>query len=170
MPVAIIVGNIEFRQPPNSHSYYSVGNLFQPLYRCLRSCRNRNHHSCRVALAYRFQMFIPEFPYLFPERDIEASNPKLMKDHNRCILCKRCIRAVTDEEGHRLFAYVKRGEGIGISIDTKFAADISDELADYAAEVCPVGAIIRKGRGFAVPVGQRKYDGKPIGSDIETAE
>ena len=122
------------------------------------------------ALGYRFQVFIPKFPYLFPKRDIEASNPKLIKDHNRCILCKRCIRAITDEKGRRLFAFGKRGDGIGISIDTKLAENISDELADRAAEVCPVGAIIRKGRGFAVPIGKRLYDGQPIGADVEQAK
>ena len=107
------------------------------------------------ALGYRFQMFVPQFPYLFPKRGIEASNPKLLKDHNRCILCKRCIRAVVDEKGRRLFAFGKRGEGIGISVDTKLSANISDELADYAAEICPVGAILRKEQGFKVPVGKR---------------
>lgn len=141
---------------------FAEGNHFCP------SCERSGN--CELqALGYRFQVFIPQFPYLFPKRDVEAGNPKLLKDHNRCILCKRCIRAITDEQGRRLFAFGKRGDGIGISIDTKLAANISDELADYAAEVCPVGAIIRKHVGFKVPVGQRKYDSRPIGSEIEQA-
>ena len=142
---------------------FAEGNHFCP------SCERSGN--CELqALGYRFQVFVPKFPYLFPEREIEATNPKLIKDHNRCILCKRCIRAIADEKGRRMFAFGKRGDGIVISLDTKLAANITDEQADYAAEVCPVGAIIRKGRGFAVPVGSRKYDGKPIGSDVETAE
>lgn len=142
---------------------FAEGNHFCP------SCEKSGN--CELqALGYRFQVFVPRFPYLFPERDIESSNPKLLKDHDRCILCKRCIRAVTDEQGHRLFAFGKRGDGVGISVDTKLSANISDELADYAAEVCPVGAIIRKGKGFAVPVGERKYDRQPIGSDVEAAK
>jgi len=40
--------------------------------------------------------------------------------------------------------------------DTDFAA------TDRAAEVCPVGVILRKRVGFAVPIGQRDYDAKPI--------
>ena len=141
---------------------FAEGNHFCP------SCEQSGN--CELqALGYRFQIFIPRFPYLFPKRDIEASNPKLIKDHDRCILCKRCIRAVTDEKGRRLFAFGKRGDKIGISIDTKLAENISDELADRAAEVCPVGAIIRKGRGFAVPIGKRRYDGQPIGADVEQA-
>lgn len=141
---------------------FAEGNHFCP------SCEKSGN--CELqALAYRFQILTPRFPYLFPKRDIEASNPKILKDHNRCILCKRCIRAVTDEKGHRLFAFGKRGDAIIISIDTKLAANMSDELADRAAEACPVGAIIRKRRGFAVPIGERRYDERPIGADVEQA-
>jgi [NiFe] hydrogenase diaphorase moiety small subunit len=32
-------------------------------------------------------------------------------------------------------------------------------------ELCPVGAILRKEVGFAVPIGRRKYDKAPIGSE-----
>ena len=142
---------------------FAEGNHFCP------SCERSGN--CELqALAYRFQVLAPRFPYLFPKRDIEASNPKILKDHNRCILCKRCIRAVTDEKGHRLFAFGKRGDAIVISIDTKLAANMSDELADRAAEACPVGAIIRKGRGFTVPIGQRRYDEQPIGAGVEQAK
>ncbi|MEE8441941.1 MAG: 2Fe-2S iron-sulfur cluster-binding protein [Spirochaetia bacterium] len=141
---------------------FAEGNHFCP------SCERSGN--CELqALGYRFQVFIPRFPYLFPERDIEASNPKLIKDHNRCILCKRCIRAITDEGGRKLFAFARRGDRVGISIDTKLAMNISDELADRAADACPVGAIIRKGRGFAVPIGKRLYDERPIGADVERA-
>ena len=34
-------------------------------------------------------------------------------------------------------------------------------------DLCPVGAILKKEVGFAVPIGRRKYDTAPIGSDIE---
>jgi hypothetical protein len=34
-------------------------------------------------------------------------------------------------------------------------------------DICPVGAILRKERGFALPIGKRKFDHAPIGSDIE---
>jgi predicted molibdopterin-dependent oxidoreductase YjgC len=46
------------------------------------------------ALAYRYRVTVPHFPYLFPKRDVEAWHPKLVKDHNRCIQCKRCIRGI----------------------------------------------------------------------------
>jgi [NiFe] hydrogenase diaphorase moiety small subunit len=119
------------------------------------------------ALAYRFQVLVPSFPYMFPKREVEAWHPKLLKDHNRCILCKRCIRGIANKEGKAIFAYGKRGDKLEINIDPDTSRDISDELAQLAMDTCPVGAIIRKGIGFKVPYGRRHYDKTPIGSEIE---
>ena len=119
------------------------------------------------ALAYRFQISVPRFPFQFPDRQIDASNSKIIKDHNRCILCKRCIRAVKDADGKSLFAFGKRGQKVEINVDAKLAKNLTDELAQKAMEVCPVGAILVKEKGFNTPIGKRKYDEKPIGSEIE---
>ena len=119
------------------------------------------------ALAYRYGMMVPRFPYTFPHREVDASNPKLIKDQNRCILCKRCIRAIHDEEGRAIFAYHKRGNKVEISLDPKIGKNLSDELAQKAMDVCPVGALLIREKGFDEPIGERKYDKKPIGSDIE---
>src|SRR5271157_3228786 len=61
------------------------------------------------ALAYRFRMTVPRFPYAFPQRKVDADNMKIIKEQNRCIMCKRCIRAIKDEKGRSIFAYGKRG-------------------------------------------------------------
>lgn len=119
------------------------------------------------ALAYRFNMMVPRFPYTFPHREVDAENPKLIKDQNRCILCKRCIRAIHDEKGRAIFAYHKRGNKVEIGLDPKIGKDLSDELAQKAVDVCPVGALLIRGKGFEEPIGDRKYDKLPIGSDIE---
>jgi len=119
------------------------------------------------AIAYKYNIPAPRFPYQFPDRDIEATNSKLLKDHNRCILCKRCIRGIKDEEGKSIFAFKKRGHKVVINIDTKLSANMTDEMAQEAMDICPVGAIIKKEIGFNVPIGERKYDKDPIGSDIE---
>lgn len=119
------------------------------------------------ALAYRYHMMVPRFPYSFPQREVDASNPKLIKDQNRCILCKRCIRAIKDEKGRSIFAYKKRGREVEISIDPKIGKNLSDEIAQKAVDVCPVGALLIRNVGFETPIGERKYDNEPIGSDIE---
>ena len=119
------------------------------------------------ALAYRFKVMAPRFPYTFPQREVDASNPKLIKDQNRCILCKRCIRAIKDEKGRSIFAYTKRSNRVEIGIDPKIGSELTDEMAQKAMDVCPVGALLVREKGFDTPIGRRKYDLEPIGSDIE---
>lgn len=122
------------------------------------------------ALAYRFKMMVPRYPYKFPQREVEAGHPKLLKDHNRCILCKRCIRSVKDEKGQSLFAFKRRGHNVVINFDMDLAANMSDTLANEAMEICPVGSLLKKEKGFDVPIGKRKYDKTPIGSEYEKYE
>ena len=118
------------------------------------------------ALAYRYRVTVSSFPYLFPKRDVEAWHPKLVKDHNRCIQCKRCIRGIHNADGHAIFAFGKRGDKVVINIDPDTSKDVDDALAQRAMDICPVGAILRKGKGFDVPIGRRTYDREPIGSEV----
>ena len=120
------------------------------------------------ALAYRFGIAAPRYPYLFPKRDIDFSHPDIYIDRNRCVLCGRCVRASRETDKKVVFEFTGRGAHRRLGIDA--AADLADTdaaVADKSVEVCPVGALMRKRVGYAVPVGQRKYDHKPIGSDIE---
>jgi [NiFe] hydrogenase diaphorase moiety small subunit len=136
------------------------GNHFCP------SCEKSGN--CELqALAYRFQMMVPRFPFLFPTRTVDASNPKIIKDHNRCILCKRCIRAIVTDEGKNVFAFKKRGIKLEIIIDPELVDKITDELAQKAIDICPVGALLPREKGYQTPIGKRKYDNVAIGSDIE---
>jgi [NiFe] hydrogenase diaphorase moiety small subunit len=118
------------------------------------------------ALAYKFRISVPRFRYQFPLRRVDANNPKLIKDHNRCILCKRCIRGITDDAGQNIFAFRRRGNKLEISIDHRLGNIITDELASRAMEICPVGALLKRGKGWEEPIGRRKYDKLPIGSDV----
>ncbi len=122
------------------------------------------------ALAYRFGITAPKYPYLFPQRDVDASHPDVLLDRNRCILCGRCVRASRDVDGKHVFDFVGRGPHKRIAVNAAARLAETDlKVADKAVEVCPVGAILKKRVGYAVPVGQRQYDQQPIGSDIEAA-
>jgi len=120
------------------------------------------------AMAYRFGIMSPRYPYLFPSREVDASHPDIMIDHNRCIQCGRCVTASRDLDGKTVFEFVGRGKDrkLAISADARLS-DTSLDVTDKACEVCPVGAIIKKRVGYAVPVGKRLYDKTPIGSNIE---
>jgi len=119
------------------------------------------------ALAYRYQIMVPRFPFQFPQRTIDAKNPHLVKNHNRCILCKRCIRAIKDDQGRSFFAFRKRGHKLEISIDHTMDDLLTSDVADRAVAICPTGALLKKERGYQVPINERKYEKVQIGSDVE---
>jgi len=120
------------------------------------------------ALAYRFGITAPKYPYQFPLRAVDASHPDILLDRNRCILCSRCVRASRDLAGTNVFQFVGRGVKRRIAVNSAARlVDTNIDLADKAVDVCPVGAILRKRVGFCVPVGRRTYDKEPIGSDVE---
>ena len=122
------------------------------------------------ALAYRLGITAPKYPYQFPKRDIDMSHPDVFIDRNRCILCGRCVRSSRDVDGKHVFDFVGRGPQKRVAVNAEVRlADTNLDVKDKAAEACPVGAIVKKRVGYAVPVGQRLYDHKPIGSEIEAA-
>lgn len=120
------------------------------------------------ALAYRFGIAAPTLPYQFPNRELDASHPDVFIDRNRCILCGRCVRASRDVDGKHVFDFVDRGHDKKVAINSqKSLSETELKITDKAADVCPVGAIIQKRVGYKIPIGERKYDKQPIGSDIE---
>lgn len=119
------------------------------------------------AIAYRYRMSVPRFPFSFPHRKVEAKLPHLLLEHNRCIQCLRCVRGVKAKDGHDIFGFIRRGHNIRITVDTTDPDSLSESTAQKAMDICPVGALIKKGTAFRVPIGERKYDKNPIGSDIE---
>lgn len=117
------------------------------------------------AMGYRYRMLVPRFPYLWPERKIDAASSKIFHDAGRCIKCKRCVRGLANKDGFRFFNLVNRGLKTRVKIDAAVISDISDAQAEKAMKLCPVGAILRKETGFAQPVGARKFDVNPIGDN-----
>lgn len=119
------------------------------------------------ALGYRFRMLVPRFPYEFPDKGVNAESKYIYHDRNRCILCKRCVRTVMKDDKHVFALNSRGGEYIHIKIDTELASQLTEEEAQAAMDICPVGAILKKERGYYSPIGERKFDKQPIGSEIE---
>lgn len=119
------------------------------------------------ALGYRNKMLVPRFPFEFEEKEVDANTPKIYIDRNRCILCKRCVRSMKTKDGKSIFAFQGRGHTAQINIDYELAEKMTDEEAQLAMDNCPVGSILKKERGYVTPIGSRKWDKKPIGSEIE---
>ena len=139
---------------------FAEGNHFCP------SCEKSGN--CELqALAYRYQIMAPRFPYQFPKREIDASLPRIILESNRCIQCQRCVRAVKAVDGRNFFSNLHRSKQMRIGLDEELAGRLTEEEAQKAMDVCPVGAILKKEVGFAVPIGKRKFDKKPIGDNVE---
>jgi len=118
------------------------------------------------ALGYRYQMLVPRFPYQFPRREVEPTGGRLLLDQNRCIRCLRCVRSVKTKDGKSVFGPLGRGKTKTIGMDKELAAALSEKEAKEAMDRCPVGALLKKEVGFVVPIGKRKFDKTPIGSDV----
>jgi len=78
-------------------------------------------------------------------------NPCLHIDMNKCILCRRCIRACHDIQGADI--WTKVGRGFDQRIATAFDLPLLEagcEMCGHCADFCPVDAIgFRNGRGVA---------------------
>ncbi|HPI39558.1 MAG TPA: 2Fe-2S iron-sulfur cluster-binding protein [Pseudobdellovibrionaceae bacterium] len=119
------------------------------------------------ALGYRYRIDVPRYPYSFVQRKMDATLPHLLIEHNRCIQCLRCVRGVKAKDGHDLFGFTERGHEIEITIDRTDPEALTEKTAKAAMEICPVGALLTKGLHYQTPIGERKFDRAPIGSDIE---
>jgi len=119
-------------------------------------------------MAYRLGITAPRFPFMFPDKTTDMSHPDIYIDRNRCIVCARCVRASRewDEKGN--FGFLGRGHHKRVGVNAESSLKETDADADdRAVSACPVGALMKKRVGYAVPVGQRLYDHEPIGTDIE---
>jgi [NiFe] hydrogenase diaphorase moiety small subunit len=138
------------------------GNHFCP------SCEKSGN--CRLqATAYDIGMEGPHFEEFYPDRPVDASHPDILLDFNRCILCELCVRASRDVDGKNVFAVGGRGVGMHLLVNSESGrlADTTMALSDRAASVCPVGVILPKRRGFAVPIGHRQFDTTPVSEQVE---
>lgn len=122
------------------------------------------------ATAYEMEMLSPEFTQFFPNRELDATHPDMLLDLNRCILCGLCVEASHTADRKNVFTIAGRGICNHITVNSPSGrlGDSSFSATDRAADICPVGAILHKRRGFAVPIGQRQYDNETISEHATT--
>lgn len=76
---------------------------------------------------------------------IDSSNPSLVRDQEKCILCGRCIRVCRDVQGMSVYSFA--GRGFNTIVSTAFEHDLLNSACSYCgqcASVCPTGAIVEK--------------------------
>lgn len=101
-------------------------------------------------LAHLYQVKPAKYEGERHKYDVDADpNPYLHIDMNKCILCRRCIRACHNIQGADI--WTKVGRGFDQRISTAFGLPLEEagcELCGHCADFCPVDAIgYRQGRG-----------------------
>ncbi|HET9316232.1 MAG TPA: bidirectional hydrogenase complex protein HoxU [Vicinamibacteria bacterium] len=90
------------------------------------------------------------YPYSYPRLPVDTSHPRYVLDHNRCILCTRCVRACAEIEGAHVWDVAARG------IRSRLVSELQRPWGEArtctscgkCVQSCPTGAMAEK--GFAV--------------------
>lgn len=100
-------------------------------------------------LGYRFKMDHFLFaPYRNKFR-VDASHEYILFDHNRCVLCTRCIRACNELAGHHVLDVKNRGfeSLVSADLDVQFGNSTCVSCG-LCVQVCPTGALVDKRASF----------------------
>ena len=73
---------------------------------------------------------------------VDASNPDILVDHNRCILCRRCVRACGDLVGMATLGFEERGSESMLMADLGSPLGASSCIScGVCVQVCPTGTL-----------------------------
>ena len=82
---------------------------------------------------------------------VDTSHPYFVLDNNRCILCRRCVRACAEMAGNFTLSVAERGAKSTIVADTDVPLGESTCVkCGSCVQVCPTGAIIDRTSAYQV--------------------
>jgi len=106
-----------------------------------------NGHCDLQAMAQEQGLTHARLPYRNPELTVDASHERFTVDHNRCILCTRCVRVCAEIEGAHVWDVM--GRGINSIVITDLHEDwgkSSCTRCGKCVQVCPTGALFDKSK------------------------
>lgn len=117
---------------------------------------SERNHVCSVCVAnnkcelqdlgYRVGMDHVRFPFLYQECKVDGSHPDFVMDHNRCIMCTRCVRVCDEVESAHNWDVMGRGYlgRIIADFNQPWGESVTCTSCGKCVQVCPTGALWRK--------------------------
>lgn len=110
---------------------------------CLTCDRSQN---CELqALALNLGIQEVRFKGAKPSWPIDDSNPAIVRNQNKCVLCGRCVRVCSEKQTVNVYTFANRG--FDSTVTTAFAKGLGKVKCTYCGQcsvICPTGAITVK--------------------------
>jgi bidirectional [NiFe] hydrogenase diaphorase subunit len=98
-------------------------------------------------------------PYRSAAYEVDASHDWFRVDHNRCVLCTRCVRVCDEIEGAHTWDVKGRGIDCQVITDLNRPWGESDTCTECGkcVQVCPTGALVEHGTSAGEMVKDRDF-------------
>jgi len=111
---------------------------------------------CKLqSLAYRFGLDHVRYSFNWRKFQLDVGRKYFLFDQNRCILCRRCIRACEEIAGHAVLTVKDRGPDLMVCADLDLPFEQSTCVScGTCLQVCPTGALSDK---YSAYVGREEH-------------
>ena len=102
--------------------------------------------SCELQdLAYQYGLKQTRFPGVQHRYAVDTTNPFYIRDYDKCIVCRRCVRACDEINGVEAIGMIQRG--FDTKVGTPFDGTMQDSVCEFCGmcvELCPTAALVPK--------------------------